>query len=44
MKEKTKIDDSKMFEGYKLFKKFLDRPKELTEKEKEKLRLIGIKM
>ena len=38
------IDDSKMFEDYKLFMKFLKHPKELTEAEKRKLKDMGIKL
>jgi precorrin-3B methylase len=44
MEEKTKIDDSKMLLGYQLYMKFIERSEDLTEKEKEKLRLMGIKI
>jgi len=45
MPEKTEtIDDSRMFEGHKLYMKFLERPKELTEAEKIKLKNMGINL
>ena len=45
MPEKTEtIDDSRMFEGYKLYMKFLGRPDKLTEAEKIKLKNMGIEV
>jgi len=40
--KKGRIDDSDMFEGHKLYMKFLASPKELTEAEKAKLKNMGI--
>lgn len=40
----VEIDDSKMFLAFELFDKFIEHPKELTEKEKRKLRSMGIKL
>ena len=42
--KKGRIDDSRMFEGYKLYMKFLERPEELTEAEKRKLKDMGINL
>ena len=40
----TKIDDSRMFETFRILDKYEKHPEELTEKEKKRLRELGIEI